>query len=148
MAKQFLLLNQTLNVEVLESTEEGVFLNEEQLQSIEERLELNQQLATERDNALAAEQTANTTIGTLQQQVTDAQAAAAAVIDPFNAIDPTIASAETPEAKVAAIRTLLAAKPGAVPVQIVGPVEEHETEEADWETINNLPHNKLVDSNS
>ena len=147
MAKQFLLLNQTLNVEVLESTEEGVFLNEEQLQSIEQGLELNQQLATERDNALAAEQTANTTIGTLQQQVTDAQAAAAAVIDPFNAIDPTIASAETPEAKVAAIRALLAAKPGANPVQIVGPVEEHETEEADWETINNLPHNKLVDSN-
>ena len=147
MAKQFLLLNQTLNVEALEGTEEGVFLNEEQLQSIELGLELNQQLATERDAAILAEQNANTTIGTLQQQVTEAQATAAAVIDPFNAIDPTIASAETPEAKVAAIRTLLAAKPGAAPVQTIGPVEEHEVDEADWETINNLPHNQQVDSN-
>ncbi len=117
MAKQFSLVNQTLNVEALEGSEDGVFLNEEQLQSIEERLEANQQLVTERDTAVQLTETANTTIGTLRQEVTDAQAAAAAVIDPFNAIDPTIASAETPEAKVAAIRTLLAAKPGVVPAQ-------------------------------
>jgi protease-4 len=148
MAKQFLHVNQVLNVEVLEGSEEGVFLNEEQLQAIEQGLELNQQLAQERDNTTESLSAANTTIGTLQQEVTDAQAAAAAVINPFNAIDPTIASAETPEAKVAAIRALLAAKPGSAAVQTIGPVEENPIDETDWETINSLPHNQDVDSNS
>ena len=147
MAKQFLHVNQVLSVEALEGSEDGVFLNEEQLQSIEESLEANQQLVTERDAAIQLTETANTTIGTLQQEVTDAQAAAAAVIDPFNAIDPTIASAETPEAKVAAIRTLLAAKPGSAPVQTIGQVEDETSDDTDWDTINSLEHNQLVDSN-
>lgn len=147
MAKQFLHVNQVLSVEALEGSDEGVFLNEEQLQSIEESLELNQQLVTERDAAVQLTQTANTTIETLQQEVTDAQAAAAAVIDPFNAIDSTIASATTPEAKVAAIRTLLAAKPGAAPVQTIGQVEDETSDDTDWDTINSLEHNQLVDSN-
>jgi protease-4 len=126
MAKQFPHVNQVLSVEALERSEDGVFLNEEQLQSIEESLEANQQLVTERDAAIQLTETANTTIGTLRQEVTDAQAAAATVIDPFNAIDPTIALAETPEAKVAAIRTLLAAKPGVIPAQALAadPKEE------------------------
>ncbi|MEI7829352.1 MAG: S49 family peptidase [Prolixibacteraceae bacterium] len=147
MAKQFLHVNQVLSVEALEGSEDGVFLNEEQLQSIEESLEANQQLVTERDAAIQLTETANTTIGTLQQEVTDAQAAAAAVIDPFNAIDPTIASAETPEAKVAAIRALLAAKPGSAPVQTIGQVEDETSDDTDWDTINSLEHNQLVDSN-
>lgn len=148
MAKQFLHVNQVLSVQALESSDEGVFLNQQQLQMIEEGLEANQQLASERDSAFQERDTANTAMATLQQQVTDAQASAGAAYDLFNAIDPTVASAQTPEAKAQAIRTLLAAKPAALPVQSIGEVEDHLSDDADWETINSLPHNKQVDSNS
>lgn len=140
--KQFAHLNTVLNTTSLEATDEGVFLNEEQLQSVEERLELNQQLVTERDGAVSERDTATSTLGT-------AQATIAAAYDPFNAIDPAIASAETPELKAAAVRTLLAARPATAPIGNLGTQDEIVTDpEVDWEAINNLPHNKMVDANS
>jgi len=148
MAKQFLHVNQVLNVESLEGSEEGVFLNQMQLEAIEERLLANQQLTSERDKAFQERDTANASMGTMQQKIADAQATVAAAYDPFNSIDLTVASAQTPQAKAEAIRTLLAAKPATIPVQSIGQVEEHEADQADWETINNLPHNKQVDLNS
>jgi len=141
MKKQFIHLNSVLNVQSLESTEEGVFLNEGQLQQLEERLEANQQLVTERDSAVMERDTATTNLGT-------AQANLASAFDPFNAIDPAIASATTSEAKVAAIRTLLAARPAAAPVLALEQQDEIATDEVDWEAINNLEHNKQVDKNS
>jgi 3-methyladenine DNA glycosylase/8-oxoguanine DNA glycosylase len=107
--KQFTHINSVLNVEALEAMDEGVFLNEEQLTQIEERMEANQQLVTERDNAVQERETA-------VNDLTAAQATLASAFDPFNAIDQSIASAETPEAKATAIRTLLAARPAAAPV--------------------------------
>ncbi len=148
MVKQFLHLNQVLNVPSLEGSEEGVFLNQEQLESINQGLEANQQLASERHSAFQERDTANTALATLQQQVTDAQATAGAAYEHFNAIDPSVATAQTPEAKAQAIRTLLAAKPAAPPVQSIGKVEEILADDADWDTINSLAHNKQVDSNS
>lgn len=148
MVKQFLHVNQLLSVPSLEGSDEGVFLNEDQLQSIEEGLEANQQLVTERDSAIAQRDTATETIGTMQATIDQAQQTAATAFDPFNAIDPTILSAQTPEEKVTAIRTLLAAKPGTTTVQAIGHVEEESSTDVDWETINNLPHNKNVDTNS
>lgn len=142
MVKQFTHLNNVLSVSELESTDEGVFLNEEQLQSIEGSLEANQQLVTERESAVQERDTATATLAT-------AQASLAAAYDPFNAIDPTVASAETPAAKAEAVRTLLAARPGSTPLQNLGGADTIVTDtEADWETINNLPHNKNVDANS
>jgi len=141
MKKQFIHLNSALSVEALESTEEGVFLNEEQLRLIEERLEANQQLVVERDCAIQERDTANSNLGT-------AQANLASAYNPFNAIDPTIATAATPEAKATAIRTLLSARPAAAPVLALEQQDEITTDEVDWETINNLEHNKQVDKNS
>ena len=141
MKKQFTHLNTALNIEGLEDTEEGVFLNQQQLQQLEERLEANQQLATERDNAILERDAATTNLGIAQQNLTSAY-------DPFNAIDPVIAGAATPEAKAAAVRTLLAARPAAAPVQTLEQQDEIVTDEVDWEAINNLDHNKLVDKNS
>ena len=141
MEKQFLHVNQVLNVTLLDGSDEGVFLNEEQLESIDQGLQANQQLVTERDNATA-------TIATMQQTIDDAQGAAAIVFDPLNAIDPTIASATTPEEKATAIRTLLSTKPGTATLLIVGEVESEETDGVDWDTINALEHNKNVDTNS
>lgn len=141
MKKQFIHLNTALSVESLESTEDGVFLNEGQLQQLEERLEGNQQLVSERDSAFLERDTATTNLGT-------AQASLASAYDPFNAIDPAIATAATPEAKVAAVRALLAARPAAAPVQALEQQDEIATDEVDWEAINNLEHNKQVDKNS
>lgn len=141
MKKQFIHLNNVLNVEVLEGADEGVFLNEGQLQQLEERLEANQQLVSERDSAILERDTAMTNLVTAQANLISA-------FDPFNAIDPTIATAATPEAKVAAIRALLAARPAATPVQALEQRDEIATDEVDWEAINNLEHNKQVDKNS
>lgn len=148
MAKQFAHLNHVLNVEVLEGTDEGMFLNEEQLESINQALEANQQLVTERDNAVQTANEAAAQVETMTQTVTEAQAASAAAFDPINEIDPSIASATTPEEKATAMRALLSAKPAALPIQTIGQVEEESTQDADWDTINSLPHNKILDSQS
>ena len=139
--RQFAHLNSVLSVEALEANADGVFLNEEQLQSVEERLELNQQLVTERDNAVQQSESATASLGT-------AQATLATAYDPFNAIDPTIAAAETPEAKAQAVRTLLAARPAIAAVQNIGQKSDEIQDNVDWEAIDKLPHNKAVDANS
>lgn len=113
MKKQFLNVNQVLAVENLESTDEGVYLNETQLQQIEDRLSLDQQIVAERDTAISERNSITAERDTARTELTNA-------LDPFNAIDPTIASATTPEAKVQAIRTLLAAKPGVAPALALG----------------------------
>jgi len=141
MKKQFIHLNSALNIESLESTEDGFFLNEGQLQQLEERLEANQQLVTERDSAIQERDTATSSLET-------AKANLASAYNPFNAIDPTIATAATPEAKATAIRTLLSTRPGTPPIQSLEEQDEIATDEVDWEAINNLEHNKQVDKNS
>ena len=142
--KQFAKLNAVLGLDALESADESVSLNEEQLEVIEAAFTHNDQAVAEarteaetlRDAANASLVTANTTL---------ANAVAA-----FDAIDPTIAAAESPEAKAQAVRTLLAAKPGVKiegNLEITDPAGKKSTE-TDWEAINNLPHNIEVDKNS
>ena len=64
-------------------------------------------------------------------------------------IDPAIAAAKTPEEKAAAMRLLLSKRPVVAPVQNLGTQDGGAIDtEVDWEAINNLPHNKLVDLNS
>jgi len=139
--KQFAQLNNVLNVDHLECSEDGAFLNEEQLQSVEELLESNQQLFTERNNAVQELSTASTTLAA-------AQASLAAAYDLFNAIDPTIAASETAEAKASAIRSLLASQLSATPVQLLQEDDQPTVREVDWNLIDNLSHNKQFDINS
>ena len=105
---QFIRINAVLGVESLESADESVSLNEDQLNLLEAALvetdTLNGQLETERQNVTSA----NAERDQAHTDLTNA-------ISAFDAIDATIAAAETPEAKVQAIRTLLAAKPGTAP---------------------------------
>ena len=133
MKKQFLNVNNVLTVDKLESTSDGVFLNETQLEAIENRLILDQHIVAERDAAIAERETVSTNL--------------ANALNPFNAIDTTIAGAETPEAKVLAIRALLSKKPATQPAGNMGkgdPVSDG----VEWDVINNLEHNKKVDQNS
>ena len=140
MKTQFLNVNKVLKVENLESTAEGVFLNETQLAEIENRLALDQQIIAERDTANAARDAAIAERDTANTNLINA-------MDPFNAIDASIASAESPEAKVLAIRALLSKKPATQPAGNMGK-SDPVSDGVEWDVINNLPHNKQVDKNS
>jgi len=140
MKKQFLNVNKVLNIEKLESSDEGVFLNQQQLESIEDRLSQDQQILAERDAANSARDAALSDRDAARTDLSNA-------FNPFDAIDPVVASASTPDAKAQAIRTLLAKKPS---VQPAGNQDKSDpvSDEVQWDVINNLPHNKHVDQNS
>ena len=141
--KQFAKLNTVLGLDALESVDEAVSMNEEQLELVESALLQNDQaVANARTEAETQRDAANASLVTSNNSLANAVAA-------FDAIDPTIAAAESPEAKAEAVRSLLAAKPG---VKIEGNLETTDPAakkgtETDWEAINNLPHNKEVDEN-
>ncbi len=140
MKTQFLNVNQVLTVDSLESTADGVFLNETQLEALENRLALDQQIIEERDTANSARDAAVAERDSANTNLLNA-------MDPFNAIDATIASAETPEAKVLAIRALLSKKPATQPAGNMGK-SDPVSDGVEWDVINNLEHNKKVDQNS
>jgi len=142
--KQFAKLNAVLGLDALESADEAVSLNKEQLELVEGALLQNDQaVAAARTEAETRMDAANASLVTAETSLSNAVAA-------FDAIDPTIAAAESPEAKAQAVRTLLAAKPGVKiegNLEITDPAAKKSTE-TDWEAINNLPHNIEVDENS
>jgi ATP-dependent Clp protease, protease subunit len=140
MKTQFLNVNKVLKVENLESTADGVFLNETQLAEIENRLALDQQIIAERDTANAARDAAIAERDTANTNLVYA-------MNPFNAIDASIASADSSEAKVLAIRALLSKKPATQPAGNMGK-SDPVSDGVEWDVINNLPHNKQVDKNS
>ena len=155
--KQFAKLNAVLGLDALESVDEAVSMNEEQLEQIENALlqtdqaisDARTEAETQRDAASASLAAAETQRDAANAELATAQTTLANATTAFDAIDPTIAAAESPEAKAEAVRTLLAAKPG-VKIEgildITDPAAKTSTE-TDWEAINNLPHNKEVDEN-
>ena len=125
MKKQFLNLNKVLKVDMLESSEEGIYLNEEQLDTI--------------DLQFAAANQANADKQTAQASLTTA-------INSLNSIGDSISNAETIEDKVNAIKNLLAQKPGVKPAGIQSKKDpEMKDDGVDWETLNNLSHMKDLD---
>ncbi len=156
MNKQFINVNKALGVDSLESTDEGVFLNEDQLQILDSRLLDVETLTREHDNAITGRDAAaaerDSAVAERDAAISErdqARTELANAVNAFDAIDESIAQAQTAEQKVEALRNLLASKPG------VNPEGNHDSKdsdatgpEEDWDTINNLPHNKSVDSNS
>ena len=140
MKTQFLNVNKVLTVDSLESTADGVFLNETQLEVLENRLALDQQIIEERDTANSARDAAIAERDSANTNLLNA-------MDPFNTIDATIASAETPEGKVLAIRALLSKKPATQPAGNLSK-SDPVSDGVEWDVINNLEHNKHVDQNS
>lgn len=156
--KQFAKLNAVLGLDALESVDEAVSMNEEQLELVECALLQNDQAITnsrieaetQRDTANASLVTAETQRDAASVSLAAAQTSLANAVAAFDAIDPTIAAAESPEAKAEAVRSLLAAKPGVKiegNLEITDPAAKKSTD-TDWEAINNLPHNIEVDENS
>lgn len=166
---QFSRLNAVLGVESLESVDESVSLNADQLEMVDTALANAETVTAERDTALqqvttltterdnALEQVTNLTTerdqavsanATATEQVnslTGERDAANAALTELDTIDTTIAAAATPAEKVAAIRSLLAAKPGFAPVATLDDEDsEAAANDVDWNTIDNLEHNKNV----
>lgn len=141
MKKQFIHLNRTLNIEQLEGSAEGAYLNEEQMGLIEAALERIEQLET-------ANEAANTEQEDLLSRLERNLVTISKAYEPLNAVDPTIEAAGTAEEKAEAIRALLAARPAGTPIQALGQSDETVPDEVDWDTIDQLPHNKHIDINS
>ncbi|RLD56270.1 MAG: hypothetical protein DRJ01_15470 [Bacteroidetes bacterium] len=141
--KQFTKVNAALGVDSLESVDDAVSLNQRQLQLVETALNKTGQVTTQLNEANDS----------LAGAVAEKDAAIQSLSD-FNAlfdtIDETIASAETHQEKATAIRNLLAAKPGAKTEGILDKTDPDASvsTDANWETINELEHNKNVDKNS
>ena len=162
--EQFTHVNAALGVESLESVDDVVSLNAEQMQTLDTALGNADQVAAERDaavqerdaatgerdTAVAERDTAAQERDTAAQERDTAREELTNALGAFDAIDATVAAAETPEAKAEAVRALLASKPGA---KIEGNHDEEDPKggsatDADWDAINELPHNKAVDENS
>lgn len=143
--KQFTKLNAVLGVESLESVDESVSLNELQLETIETALSEPDQSASERDQAIQDRDQAisdrNTAHGERDQARTDLTNA----LTQFDAIDASIAAAETPEAKAQAVRALLSKQPAVQPAGNLDDTHQVSTD-VDWEIINSLPHNQEADN--
>lgn len=126
--KKFDFLNKTLGVDGLEQAEDkGVYLNEEQLTLI--------------NTALQAREDAETARTTAETNLSNAMAS-------LDEIDPSVAAATELSGKVDAIKTRIAAKPGATATgaQTKGDPVDEPVE--DWGTIDSLPHNRELDANS
>lgn len=137
MKKQFKLVNTVLKVEKLDSTEEGIYLNEGQFEALEAELE-------KVPAAVAAQTAAETARTTAEADRDTAVAERTASITAFDTLDATVAAATTPEAKLEAVKALLAKKPAvqASGSQTTEDPDKTSADGVDWETLNNLPHMK------
>ena len=141
--KQFTKINAALGVDSLESVDDAVSLNQRQLQLVETALDKTGQVTTQLNEANDSLAGAVAEKDAAIQSLSDFNAS-------FDTIDETIASAETHQEKAIAIRNLLAAKPGAKTEGILDKTDPDASvsANANWETINELEHNKNVDKNS
>jgi hypothetical protein len=110
--KKLALLCALLGVASLEMSDEGTFLNEEQLDKIEGELNRLQTQSAAADLAKADATKAKTTAEAGQKTAEDSLTA---VVKALDDLDSTVKEAKDPAAKVEAVRTKLAAKPGANP---------------------------------
>ena len=164
MEKQFEYINSALEVEALESTAEGVYLNQDQLSAIDTLIREGEEHAAKLVDAGKTENTLNSALAAEQQTRENAetnlaskedelknvvaekenlQAINETLLSGLNAVHESIAKAETPEDKVKAIRAIIAAKPGVKPAGIQSekdPATSKNNDGVDWETLNSLPH--------
>ena len=126
---QFDQINTVLGVESLESVDNYVNLSEDQLTLLNTRL-IQSMDRTEIENAHQARTTSEnalqTTIGSLDE------------------LDPSIAVAETPEAKILALKTVLASRPGVPPAGGAGSTDKNLDTSLN-DVLDKLPHNIEAD---
>jgi ATP-dependent protease ClpP protease subunit len=137
MNKDFSCINEVLAIDGIEVKDGKIELSIEQITSLNTRLQTKQtevvNLTTERDNAVTARTTAETALNDFTTLV--------------NEIDPAVATAENAAAKVSAIKAKLASRPAVAAAAPQGGsgANDHDTKEADFDTIDQLPHNQAAD---
>ena len=138
MDKQYSFVNNALNVEGLEVKDGKIAL------AVEQILALNRELQAKDDasaNAVTAKTNAETAKATAENSLKD-------LLGKLDAIDSTVKAAADPAGKVAAIQAKLAERPGTQPENPQGTASGNNTPKdgADWDTIDRLPHNKMIDN--
>lgn len=157
MQKQFISINSAIGVEKMECSEEGVYLNEEQLQIIDGLIaqvpaltqECNNKEQTltsviaERDRSREEHNTLNETLIKASSERDQANQELSNLLSLINAIDESVSSSTDVATKVAAIRSLIARKPGVAPAgqnATTDPILNKTQDGVDWVTLNSLPH--------
>ena len=122
--EKFAALFAVLNLEAMESTDDGVYINMEQAEAI--------------NNALAEADQVKKDLEAARENLNS-------VLNALDEIDQKVKDAELPADKIAMVKSIIAAKPGA-PATTTNAGDNNPTGDVDWEVINNLPHNKAVDN--
>lgn len=117
-----------LAVSEIAITDDGAFLNTDQLKAI--------------NDALAKR---NGELTTVNATLVAAQAERQSVLDALDGLGKPVKDASTVDAKITAVREIIASKPGANPTVHQGGEGGAPNDGIDWDVINNLPHNREAD---
>ena len=138
-----------LQLEAIESTEDGVFISVENIQAIENKLLGNQQdidaankaLNSEIERSATAADAAHLQINTAANLQLSAETTIKETLAALDEIHPTIAAAVDVTAKIEAIKTILSQKPAAAGIGIKSAKDPSPSDDGvDWATLNSLPH--------
>jgi len=137
MKKDLTFINQVLAVEGVNESNGQITLSVEHVMALNTKIKADADsiatITAERDTAVTDKGTAETTLATFTNKVDE--------------LDATVKAAATPEAKVAAITAKLASRPGQGAAAPQGGASSQQvTDETDWDSIDDLPHNKEVDN--
>lgn len=136
---KFAVLLNTIGVDSIETDKDGgAYLTCETFEVINTALTRIADAEKVAADATAAQEAA-------QLATEEANTAHQAFVNQLNSIDSTVADAATDEEKVAAIIAKLASKPGASNTNTSAGDHSNTATDVDWDTINNLPHNKVAD---
>jgi len=138
MDKTYSCVNKVLNIEGLTAADGKVSLSVEQITALNKRISDQETALNEANSAKESAETAKTTAENALNEFTNA----------IDAIDPTVKAAANVSEKVAVINTKLKDRPGVQPESPQGNSGNNDLskDDADWEAIDNLPHNKSADS--
>jgi ATP-dependent Clp protease, protease subunit len=151
------LLN-TIGVEAMEADKDGgVYLNSAMIEKVNEALNHIAKLEQEKTDAIQAKEAAEAAQSEAEEAKTNAEKAKeeadkakvtaeterTTLIDGLDNLGTEVKEAKDADAKIAAIAKKLADKPGASNTNNDG--GDNTDVKEDWETINNLPHNKEAD---
>ena len=134
--KEFAFVNAVLSVEGVDMAKDGkVTLSVEQMSALNAKLESRKLAST----TLAAK------LQSATNEKTVAENALSNVMAQLDAISPDVKEAADAAAKVTAINAILSKRPGEAPEKPQGQSGANETPEADFDTIDALPHNVAAD---
>jgi hypothetical protein len=144
MDKQYSFVNKALSVEGLEAKDGKITLTAEQVLALNKQLQASEEAAA---NAATAQKQAEEAKTAAETAKTEAENSLSDVLNKLDAIDPAVKAAADVAAKVTAIRDKLAGRPGTKPETPQGNAGKTDLPDngADWDAIDQLPHNRVMD---